>query len=154
MLPAVIEHTLPFRGDPYVLSIHCPSLAPPPTEATAPAPSAQRQGSSKPALAPSASKLDRVLLGKQRQEVIAGAAQQWWPLRRFGAQGRYIDEMHKLQRWFGVDIFLTVRQLHTPRALPVHVDETGMWTGPECRGDRKGLSSPASRPHDSPDDQS
>jgi hypothetical protein len=33
----------------------------------------------------------------------------WWPYKRFMQHARYDDKLLKLQRWFGVDAFLTVR---------------------------------------------
>lgn len=36
-------------------------------------------------------------------------AGRWWPHKRFMHHANYDDTQFKLQRWFGVDVFITVR---------------------------------------------
>jgi hypothetical protein len=150
-LVAVIEHNLPFRTEPYVLTLHFPSvhtfaLTTPACSLTAITAStmsgqAELSGVSQPpasegidgeslcdssplahTMSTHAHRLEQVSLSRSSptcqtalhfafdlERLLAAAVRSWWPHKRFAQYARYRDELHKLQRWFGVDAFITVR---------------------------------------------
>ena len=96
--PAGIPHDLPFRNEPYILSIYVPNLR------------RQEQGSGVTANGGSSSlRKDGRECSRLSSTWLGIAAQKMWPQRSFQNHARYEDELHKFQRWFGVDIFMTVR---------------------------------------------
>jgi hypothetical protein len=129
MTRAVIHHKLPFRKEPYILTLHVPSGNSTPS-------ASPHTGSCKSPFSPQSpilsnastflaashalpgprslphQRIDAKAEQSESASDFATMAGRWWPHKRFMQHANYDDAQFKLQRWFGVDIFITVRLLH------------------------------------------